>query len=242
MKHLAFALIPLIVIATPAAAEHDRGPGLPGQRDGNAIVYPARDFDTVTLGGAARVVVRTGATFSVRADGPAAAFANFRVARTGRTLEVGHRYDGRNTPLEGRITVYVTLPVLAGATVGGSGSIDADRAAATEFSGTVGGSGNLRVARLDARKAALSVGGSGTIVAAGQVGALTADVGGSGGISAPNLRASRADVAIGGSGNVRAMVIGSASVSIAGSGDVDLGPQAHCAVSKAGSGSVRCGR
>jgi len=242
MKYLALAVLPLIVIAAPASAERDRGPGLAGQRQGDAIAYPARDFDSVELAGAARVVVRTGASFSVRAEGPPPAFANFRVARTGRKLEIGHRYDGRNTPLEGRITVYVTLPVLVAAAVGGSGSIDADRGGGTEFSGAVGGSGNLRVARLEAGRATLSVGGSGTIVAAGEVGTLKAAIGGSGDIAAPNLRASRADVSVGGSGSVRATVAGSASVSIAGSGNVDLGPQAHCAVSKVGSGSARCGR
>ncbi|MCP3734155.1 DUF2807 domain-containing protein [Sphingomonas sp. RP10(2022)] len=242
MKLLALALIPLA--ATGAfAGERDRGPGLPGQRQGNALVYAARDFDSVSLGGAARVIVRAGPVFAVRAEGPAEAFANFRVAREGRTLQVGRRYEGRSEmPLERRITVYVTLPALAAASVGGSGSIDADRGGGERFSGAVGGSGRLRVARLDTPTAELSVGGSGDIAAAGTVGALKANVGGSGSIAAPGLRASRAEVSIGGSGSVRAMVAGPADVSIAGSGSVDLGAQARCRVSKVGSGTARCGR
>lgn len=241
MKYLALALIPLAA-AGALAAERDRGPGIAGQRQGAALVYAARDFDAVSLGGAQRVIVRTGPQFAVRAEGPAAAFANFRVALDGRTLRVGQRYEGRAaTPADARLVVHVTLPALTAASVGGSGSIDADRAGGARFAGAVGGSGGLRVARLDARTAELSVGGSGAITAAGTVGVLKASVGGSGDIAAPDLRASRADVSIGGSGSVRAAVAGDAHVSMAGSGTVDLGPQAHCSVSKVGSGKVRCG-
>ncbi|USU11029.1 DUF2807 domain-containing protein [Sphingomonadaceae bacterium OTU29THOMA1] len=242
MKYLALALIPLAA-AGAFAAERDKGPGLPGQRDGNALVYAARGFDTVSLGGAARVLVHTGPAFSVRAEGPAGAFANFRVAVKDRTLEVGRRYEGRSQyKLEDRIVVHVTLPALAGASVGGSGSVTADRAGGARFAGAVGGSGSLRIARLDAQKAELSIGGSGEIAAAGNVRALEANVGGSGRIVAPGLRATSAEVSVGGSGSVRALVAGPAEVSMAGSGTVDLGPQARCEVSKIGSGTVRCGR
>lgn len=241
MKSLALALIPLAA-AGAIAADRDRGPGLPGQRDGNALVYAARGFDTVSLGGGARVLVQTGPAFSVRAEGPAEAFANFRVAVKDGTLEIGRRYEGRSQyELEDRIVVHVTLPALTAASVGGSGSILADRAGGARFAGAVGGSGSLRIARLDARQAEFSLGGSGDIAAAGTVGALKASVGGSGRIAAPNLRATSAEVSIGGSGSVRALVAGPASVSMAGSGAVDLGPQARCSVSKIGSGTVRCG-
>lgn len=241
MKFLALVLIPLAA-AGAFAAERDRGPGIPGQRQGNTLVYAARDFDAVSLGGAPRVIVQTGPRFAVSAEGPAQAFANFRVALDGRTLKVGQRYEGRpSTSADGRLIVRVTLPELTAASIGGSGSIDVDRVAGSRFAGSVGGSGSLRIARLDVRDADLSVGGSGDIAAAGTVGLLEARVGGSGSIVAPGLRATRADVSVGGSGDVRAAVSGDASVSVAGSGSVDLGPQARCRISKAGSGKVHCG-
>lgn len=240
MKSLALVLIPLAA-AGAIAADRDRGPGIAGQRQGDALVYPARDFDTISLAGGARVLVHAGPRFAIRAEGPAEAFGNFRVAQQGRTLEVGRRYDGRDAPLERRIVVHITLPTLAAASVGGSGSIDVDRVGGARFSGSVGGSGSLRIARIDTQTAEFGVGGSGDIAAAGAVGTLKASIGGSGSIVAPTLRATRADVSIGGSGSVRAAVSGDASVSIAGSGDVDLGPQAHCRVSKVGSGKARCG-
>ena len=241
MKYLALALIPFAA-AGALAGERDLGPGIVGQRQGNALVYPARDFDGVRLGGAARVVIHTGPAWSVRAEGPAAAFNNFRIARDGSSLTIGRRYQGRQGDrLEQQIVVHVTMPALRAASVGGSGSIVADRAGGERFSAGVGGSGSLRIAALDARTAELNVGGSGTVSAAGRVGALEANVGGSGDIAAAGLRASSAQVSIGGSGSVRAMVAGPAQVSMAGSGSVDLGPQARCTVSKVGSGTVRCG-
>lgn len=238
-------LAPLLVafVATAApAGERDRGPGVPGQRQGSAIVYAVGDFDAVTLAGAARVVVRSGPRFAVSAQGPAAAFANFRVVKDGHTLLVGQRYDGRpSTPVDRELTVSITMPALAAASVGGSGSLDADRAGGPRFAGAVGGSGRLRVARLDVDTASFSVGGSGGIAAGGTAASLDAKVGGSGGIDAPDLRVRRATVAVGGSGHVRASVTGPATVSIAGSGDVDLGPGARCQVSRVGSGRARCG-
>ncbi|MCU6455201.1 DUF2807 domain-containing protein [Sphingomonas sp. A2-49] len=246
MKPVALVLLPLVAAAALASAatagERDRGPGLPGQRQGNALVYAVRGFDAVSLGGSARMIVRAGPQFAVSAEGPAEAFANFRVVQEGRTLKVGQRYEGRRwIPADAKLIVRVTLPALAAASVGGSGSIDIDRAGGERFAGSVGGSGDLRIARLDVRAADLSIGGSGGIAATGRVGALDAKVGGSGSIDAAGLRADRASVAIGGSGSVRAAVAGPADVSVAGSGNVDLGPQARCRVSKAGSGRVRCG-
>ncbi len=237
----------LLAIAVPltgtAAAERDRGPGIAGQRQGNMLVYPARDFDAVTLGGAASVDVRVGRAWSVRAEGPAEAFANLRIVRNGRSLEIGRRYEGgRRAELDKRITVHVTLPALTALTLGGSGRLSTDQAGGGDFAANVGGSGDLSIGRLKARVAEFNLGGSGSIAVAGQVGQLEVSLGGSGRMVAPGLRADTAVVSVGGSGNVRATVAGVAQVSMAGSGSVDLGPNARCTVSKIGSGTVRCSR
>lgn len=246
MTYLALALIAVAASAASAAptaaADRDRGPGIAGQRQGAAMVYAVRDFDAIRLGGAERVIVHIGNGYSVRAEGPAAAFANFRIARDGSALFVGRRYDERESgAMERQIVVHVTMPALRAASVGGSGSLTADRAGGDRFAAAVGGSGSVRIDALDARSAQFNVGGSGTITAAGTVGDLEVNVGGSGDIAAAGLRATSAKVSVGGSGTVRAQVNGPARVSMAGSGSVDLGPQARCTVSKVGSGRVRCG-
>jgi hypothetical protein len=246
MKLLPLALAAASLTAAAAAfaiGDDDRGPGIPGQRQGDAIVYPAQGFDSVGLGGAAHMDVRVGGTYSVRAVGPAAAFANFRVEVRDGALNIGPRYHNRHgdDDLQKRITVYVTMPRLRAANIGGSGSIHADRVEGGEFAGNVGGSGRLRVDALHVDQVKASIGGSGDISAAGMARALDVSIGGSGSFTGPDLRAENAKVSSAGSGNVRAVVNGPAKVSVVGSGSIDLGPNAHCSVTKMGSGSVRCG-
>lgn len=242
MRGLTLLLIAAVPLSAAAAYERDRGPGLPAQRQGNTLVYQARDFDGVALDGAANVDVRTGSGWSVRAEGPAAAFANFRVERKGRDLIVGQRYEGRRSdPLERQITVHVTMPAVAKLSLGGSGRLLVDRVSGNALEANLGGSGNIDVNDLRVRTAEINLGGSGSVHAAGAVEQLEANLGGSGNIAAPNLRAARASVSMAGSGSVRATVAGTADVSMVGSGSVDLGPQSRCHVSKMGSGKVRCG-
>ena len=242
MKPLALAVIPLVATAA-LAGERDRGPGIAGQRQGTTLVYPVRDFDAVTLGGAASVDVRVGPAWSVRAEGPAEAFANLRIVRNGRSLEIGRRFEGgRRAELDKRITVHVTLPALTALTLGGSGRLSADQAGGGDFAANVGGSGTLSIGRLKARVAEFNLGGSGSIAAAGQVGQLEVSLGGSGRVVAPGLRADTAVVSVGGSGDVRATVAGGAQLSMAGSGSVDLGLNAGCRVGKIGSATIRCRR
>lgn len=242
LRMLAVSLA-LAVTATAATAQWggDRGPGIAPERRGEAMVYRVDGFDEVALGGNATVEVRVGPGFSVVARGPAAAFANFRVERRGHTLELGRRYQRGGDQSDRAITVLVTLPRIAGASLGGAGRLAVDRVAGERFHGAVGGSGRMALGDVAVNSADLSIGGSGSIEAAGRAEALSVSIGGSGDLAAPRLRAHRAEVSVGGSGSVRATVDGPATVSVAGSGDVDLGPGARCRTSKVGSGKVRCG-
>lgn len=243
MRRAALAFMPLLPALVAAAGDVDRGPGIAPQPRGGAMVYPVDRFDTVGLGTAATVAVRVGPAWSVQVTGPAAAFANLRITRDGRSLEIGRRYrDRRGDPaLERQLRVAVTMPRIAAAAVGGSGRMMIDRVAGDRFEAAVGGSGDLALGEVTARTLRVSVGGSGGVAARGRVEALTVSVGGSGRVDAPALRAARADVSLGGSGSVRADVAGPAQVSVAGSGEVDLGPAARCTTSRVGSGRVRCG-
>ncbi len=242
MRCFALLLIPIAAVSS-AAYDDDRGPGIVGQRQGNNIVYPVSRFDSVGLGSAANVAVRIGPTWSVRATGPATAFADFRIERDRDSIEIGRRYRHRrpNIALERQIRVYVTMPRITDAAVGGEGTMAVDRVTGDKFEAAVGGSGNLAIGALDTRQARVSIGGSGGVTARGRVAALTVSIGGSGRFNAPALHAARATISIGGSGSVRASVEGPAQVSMAGGGDVDLGPAARCTTSRIGGGRVRCG-
>lgn len=200
--------------------------------------YAVSGFTGVELAGPDDVRVTVGPAFSVRAAGPSDVLDRLDVAVQGDRLRV--RRTGRSVGRQGA-SVFVTLPVLRSASLGGSGDLNVDRVEGGELSAAVGGSGDLTVGRLAVDRMMGSVAGSGTLSLAGTARDLELSVAGSGGVAAGDLVAERATVSVMGSGDVRATVRGSATVSVIGSGDVDLGPAARCQVAKAGSGSVRCG-
>lgn len=249
MRLLPFFLPPLAALAVgiaaiaPAADSNDRGPGIAGERRGEAMVYPVSGFERVSIGGPAAADIRVGPAFSLRITGPAAAVARLRVVAEKGRLEIGPRLrNAKSTREDQQVRIAITLPRLTDVGLGGSGSVTVDRVTGETFGAALGGSGSLRIARLDVAKATISIGGSGQIDAAGTARTLAVNLGGSGDFDAPDLRAASASIAAAGSGSVRARVDGEAEVTLVGSGSVDLGPGAKCRVTRMGSGTVRCGR
>ena len=206
--------------------------------------YNVGGFDSVGLGGAYNVVVRTGARPSVSARGPRDSIERMVVEVRGRQLSIHPRrtaWGWNSRRHDDRVVVTVTLPDLKGAAIGGSGSIRVDRVRGGDFSGAIGGSGDIIVESLAANNVKLSVGGSGTVRArSGQARHADYSIAGSGGIDARGLRAQTASVSVAGSGDVIGNVTRSATISIVGSGDVALVGGAKCTVSRQGSGSARC--
>lgn len=200
--------------------------------------YALSGFTAVELSGPDEVRVFVGPDFSVRATGPADTLDRLEVTVEGDRLRV--RRTGRSVGRDGA-TVFVTLPTLSAASLGGSGDLRVDRVDGGDLVTSVGGSGDLTVERLAVDRMKGAVAGSGTLSLAGTTRELDLSVAGSGDVAADGLVAERAAVSVVGSGDVRAAVRGPATVSVMGSGDVDLGPAAQCQVSKMGSGSVRCG-
>lgn len=243
MRLLPLLALPLIATAALAADTTDRGPGLPGDRQGDAMTYRVADFDKVGFGLAGEIDVRVGPAWSVRATGPAAAFADLRVTRDGGSLQITRRFDDRkgDRKLEQQVHFVVTLPRLSSVSLGGSGQMRVDRVQGEAFGAALGGSGNLALSSIQVNRADILIGGSGTIAATGSSRSLKVAVFGSGNLQAPGLRAASADVSVAGSGGVNAMVNGPAQVSVVGTGMVDLGSSARCTVSRLGRAKVRCG-
>jgi len=233
---LSCALLPCAALLIAAA---------PAERPsaGFATDYAIRDFSAIALGTGATVEVRVGPTWSVHASGPGAALAAMNVVRDGTTLKIERR-DRRakgDPVLERQVRFVVTLPTLASAALGGTGTMRIDRVGGARFAAAVGGQGNITIGALTADTAEVSIGGAGSVAAGGRVRTLKVSIGGAGSLRAPALHAAHADVSVAGSGNVLASVDGDASVSSVGGGAIDLGPRAHCDVTKMGSARVRCG-
>lgn len=205
--------------------------------------YNVTGFEKIALGGDSNVIVKTGGEPSVRAEGEAEQLDRLDIHVTGNTLHIDRKKGDWDLSFKSGkpITVFVTVPSLSDAAIGGSGNIEIDRAEGRQFGGSIGGSGNLQIASLRVDDASFAIAGSGDIDATGTAGSIKIDVAGSGGADLDGVAARTASVNVVGSGDVRVRASETASVSIMGSGDVTVSGPAKCSVSKAGSGDVRCG-
>lgn len=233
----------LFTLALVAAATGAQAEEVAAQREGEALVYRVADFDSIGLGTSASVDVRVGPAWSVRATGPAEALGRLLIEREGRSLRIRPRNGWRNNrnAVDQQVRVTITMPSLAGASIGGSGRMTVDRVSGASLRASVGGSGTLVLGKVAVDELAVSIGGSGEVSASGRAGRLTVKNSGSGRFAAPELRAASAAVSTAGSGRVRALVDGTATVSVVGSGLVDLGQGARCTVRRVGSGRAICG-
>jgi hypothetical protein len=232
------AIIALGALALSAcAAEAQEGDARLTQRN-----FALADFDSVSLAGPHNVVVTVGPAFAVRAEGPADVLDRLEVEVKNGSLEIRQKKGKwRWSRNHGPTTVYVSLPALRAAAIGGSGDMKIDRVEGSRFAASIGGSGDMSIGSVRVEDASFSIAGSGAITAAGTAARSSVSVAGSGDMALQGLEARTASVSIVGSGDVRARATETADVSIMGSGDVTLTGTARCSVNKMGSGSVRCG-
>lgn len=223
------AVLTGILLASPVAAAE--------------MNFPVGGFDRIALGGSPDVTVVTGRTPGVHATGDQKALDRLEIRVVNGTLQISNKH-GINWSWDwndvGKVRIAVTVPMLRGVSVGGSGSVAVDRIKVPAFAADVGGSGSIRLASLDVQSADFSIGGSGDVVAAGRCGSSHANVGGSGSLKLGGLRCATLDASLAGSGDIEANASQTAAISVAGSGDVHVVGGAKCSISKVGSGQARC--
>ncbi len=221
-----------------AGSAEEAGPVV--QRD-----FPvAGTFDRIALAGSPDVVVTVGGQPSVRAEGEAEMLDRLEIVNENGQLRIGLKHSAGswfNWGSHRGITVHVTLPALAGASITGSGNMRVDRVQGPAFAGAVTGSGDLSIAALTAEQASFTITGSGDITAAGRAHQATGSVNGSGDLRLAQLETAAATLAVAGSGNIGIRATETAAVELRGSGDVTVAGPARCTISKSGSGDVRCG-
>ena len=220
-----------------ADAQDHQSEGGSGTRD-----FKVASFNGIALGGSHNVIVTVGGAPSVRAEGDLKIIDRLDIRVENNQLVIGTKegfslgWKSHGKP----VTIYVTAPSLAAASIGGSGDMKIDRVDGDRFAASIGGSGDMEVAALSVKDARFSVAGSGAIRAKGKAESGEISVAGSGDLDLAEFEVQRANVSVVGSGDVRARAMQTADVSIAGSGDVTLSGTARCNVSKMGSGDVRC--
>jgi hypothetical protein len=221
------------------AAGNAEGTGPVVQRD-----FPvAGAFDKIALSGSPDVVVTVGGAASVRAEGEAGMLDRLEIVNRNGQLRIGLRNsdDWFDWGSHHGLTIHVTVPALAGASVDGSGGMRIDRVQGPIFAGVLNGSGDLNIASLTAGQASFTLTGSGDITAAGHARQANVSMTGAGDVRLAQLEAESATIALEGSGNIGIRATQTAAVQLDGSGDVHIAGPAHCTIAKSGSGDVHCG-
>jgi len=222
-----------------AACSADAAPSHGGS---TSRTYDVGSFDAVSLEGRHDVIVKVGAPASVRAEGDANALDQLKISVDNGSLKVEEKKHGWNWGSnKGHATIYVTVPALKAAALGGSGNIRIDHVDGRDFSASVGGSGNIDLATMQVGKADFSLAGSGNIKAAGKASNASISIAGSGNVNAGNVETRTASISIMGSGNANIRALDKADVVLMGSGGANVTGSAKCSLSKMGSGSLRCG-
>jgi hypothetical protein len=232
------ALVPAMILG---ACNHAQGGTHDGDHRKISQSFPVGAFTKVALGGSANVVVTVGGAPSVRAEGDAERIGRMDIRTEGDQLMIGSKRHGWGWHDKGgEVTVYVTVPSLAAAEIGGSGDMKIDKVQGGSFAASIGGSGDMQIASLQTNDANVSLAGSGSVTAGGKAQHATLSIAGSGDIDLGNLEVRTANVSMVGSGNAAMKALESADVSIMGSGNVTVTGGGKCQVQKMGSGSANC--
>lgn len=205
--------------------------------------YALTGFDRIKLAGSPNVIVTVGPAAAVSAEGDQKTLDRLEMRVENGVLRIGNKKSKGwfNTDSASReVTIRVTVPKLAGASISGSGDIRIDRVEGDRFGGEIAGSGDLDIAALRVGAADFSIAGSGAVTARGSADSTNVSIAGSGDVDAAGLASKTAKISVMGSGNVSANVSESADVSVMGSGDVTMNGAGRCTVHKMGSGDVRC--
>ena len=237
----ATAILAMMTLAAAAAGcnagAHD------GDRPTAQRAFQVGAFQSVSLTGSPDVIVTVGGQPSVRAEGDARLVERLDIRVKDGDLKIGYR-EGSSWSLgfghDRNVTIHVTVPALAAATLTGSGDMRVDQVRGERFVGTVTGSGDLAVGRVQANETVFAMTGSGGIRAAGTAQRSHVELAGSGDIDLGGLEIRSAVVSLHGSGDVTARATETAQVTLMGSGDVAITGPARCRIDKRGSGEVRC--
>ncbi len=137
-----------------------------------------------------------------------------------------------------KLIVIVEAKDINNISIGGSGTIVADKLNAPRLSVAIGGSGIVQISGLSSDALSISLGGSGGFKASGVANSIAATIGGSGSVLMGHLEAKTVEVTLGGSGHAIVWAKSALRLMIAGSGSVDYYGDPAVSRSVFGSGKV----
>ena len=196
---------------------------------------PVDAFSSVALNGSGALRVHRGAQdVEITADSNVLPYIETTVANSRLSIGIKPFTSVWGSPT---FQFDVTMPILAGLELNGSGEADADAFSGDAFVAKVTGSGSL-AATLDYSSAVLDCSGSGGATLSGSSDETRISISGSGTASAKGLGSKKAIVSIAGSGNVELRAIDALDVSLYGSGDLRYWGSPALTQSVTGSGRV----
>jgi hypothetical protein len=206
--------------------------------------YALTGFEKIRLGGTHDVLVTVGPAASVSAEGDQKILDRLEIRVENGELRIGskQRQGWFNSDHGGRdVTIRVTLPKLAAATIAGTGDMRIDKVEGDRFDGEISGTGDMDIASIRVGAVDFSIAGTGGITARGTAQSTNVSVAGTGDVNAAGLVSRTAKISVMGPGNVSANASESADVSVMGPGDVTMSGAGRCTIHKMGPGDVRCG-
>ena len=203
--------------------------------------FPVQGFSQVDLRGAADVTIRTGAGYSVHADGDPQLVDRLTADVRQGVLVLGWKPGSATHGRSGDLHITITMPRATSVALGGAGSIDLDQGSGPAFGASVAGAGTIRVAAVHVDRTVLSMSGTGHIAIAGNTGAIDARTSGVGSIDAAGLTAKSGNLTMSGTGQIHARVDGPAEVTMSGIGHITVDGHPTCTVYKSGLGDIHCG-
>ena len=201
-------------------------------------------FTRVNLSGAGQVVIVQGDTHTVEIEGPEGQRERARIEVSGGTLNLGFRVDwwdwlGARPWESGRPRFRVTMQHLAGLTVSGAGSVEADRIETDSLELVLSGAGSLSVGSLQAAKLDVRLHSVGSVDVTGKVAEQSLRLSGAGSYRAGRLESETADVHLSGVGSATVWVKASLDAHISGAGSIEYYGTPRVSQRVSGVGSIR---
>ncbi|MES2652023.1 MAG: head GIN domain-containing protein [Bacteroidota bacterium] len=196
MKHL--ILLSIISIFMLSSCTKDR---LTANGDRITETRTLNEFNSLSISGANRVHVSYGNEYKVVLKGSSNLLPYFKTTLDGKKLNLSYKNANVN---HDDIEIFVTMPLIKGASVSGSGGLDIDGsfAAINEFDLSISGSGDVSVNHeLKVDDIEIHISGSGKVFFQKSI-------------------AKEADIDISGSGDVHIQVVDFLKARISGSGEI----------------------
>jgi hypothetical protein len=197
-------------------------------------------FTKVNFGISGDLYINIGSEFKVVLEGDKSLLEEIETEVSGSKLVI--KEDNWHSHGHDKVTVYITMPELAGLGVSGSGKAEIRDAVKTEeLDFSVSGSGRIVTADLALGKLNVGISGSGDVIIGGTGEAASADVSisGSGNYSGESLKITNAEFHISGSGSCKCNVTDNLEASVSGSGNITYSGSPKIDARVSGSGRVK---